>query len=354
MRAAARWSGWTAIAAAIPIVWGQQPPASSAPAPPARAVPATAVDRWDSVLLFARGNWCESLSFSFPPRGVSPPSALWLAAGAVPIQFVDRIQAIAVDASRGRGALGGGVPGKSGFVAVWWGGQGVSAGASVVGDSADLVTSLVFAPGGLLFAAAADRTIVAYDADPPQGAGAAQKPAALRKRFTLAGHSGAVLAVAAAGGRVASGSEDRTIRIWSESAGSLERALTQHAGAVNSLAFSPDGTRLLSASDDRTVRLWDPATGRLVRIVRGFEGSVLRVRWEGAGAFASSVDGRVYGLDLEEGKASPLTAACGEWIYDFLPISENDAKSILGPGSSGPHFVLATSAGLRFVPRQRN
>ena len=64
--------------------------------------------------------------------------------------------------------------------------------------------------------------------------------------------------------RVATGGEDRTIRIWDVATATEQRVLTGPSDRVNALAFSPDGARLASANGDGTVRVWDPATGNSV------------------------------------------------------------------------------------------
>ena len=47
-------------------------------------------------------------------------------------------------------------------------------------------------------------------------------------------------------------------------AGKPRTSLEGHTGDVYSIAWSPDGKTLATGSDDRTVKLWDAATGKLL------------------------------------------------------------------------------------------
>ena len=68
---------------------------------------------------------------------------------------------------------------------------------------------------------------------------------------------------------LASGSEDKTIKLWRVEDGSLVRTLTGHKagvwGIVNSVSFSPDGRLLASGSGDKTIKLWRVADGALLQ-----------------------------------------------------------------------------------------
>ena len=88
---------------------------------------------------------------------------------------------------------------------------------------------------------------------------------------TLSGHSERVIAVAFSRDRslLASGSQDKTILIWKLDSGEIQYRLTGHAGAVYALAISPDGKQLASCSWDRTIKVWDFQSGELLQDLSG-------------------------------------------------------------------------------------
>jgi WD40 repeat protein len=122
------------------------------------------------------------------------------------------------------------------------------------------VVSVAYNPNGKMLASgSSDKTIKLWDA------------ASRRELRTLAGHTDNVTSVAFSpnGRMLASGSDDKTIKLWDVASGKVLRTLTGHTYAVDSLAFSPDGVRLASGSGDGTIKLWDVYSGQELRTLRG-------------------------------------------------------------------------------------
>ena len=89
--------------------------------------------------------------------------------------------------------------------------------------------------------------------------------------------------------------------------------LKGHKGTITCVVYSGDGKRLASGSQDNTVRLWDPSAGTLVAVLKGHAdvvgaklvlaaGGRLQTRYAvGGGSYASANDRRlVFGLGKTE------------------------------------------------------
>ena len=143
----------------------------------------------------------------------------------------------------------------------------------------DLVWSVAFSPNGQTLASGSqDRTIRLWNLNNGN------------LKRTLTGHRDAVNSIAFSpdGRTLASGSWDGTIRLWNPNNGNLKRTLTGHTDGISSVAFSPDGQTLASASGDRTIRLWNPNNGNLKRTLTGHTDGISSVAFSPDGQALAS------------------------------------------------------------------
>ena len=130
------------------------------------------------------------------------------------------------------------------------------------------VWSLAFKPNSYLLASGSnDKTIRLWDVEDRDN---------LRHVRTLRGHTGSVISVAWSpdGRTLASASHDGTVRLWNPNNGINFAVLRGHTEAVYCVAWSPDGRILASGSGDDTIRLWNPDTHGTRRVLREHTGNI--------------------------------------------------------------------------------
>jgi WD40 repeat protein len=133
-----------------------------------------------------------------------------------------------------------------------------------------------------------------------------------QEKGTLSGHSDSVLSVAvafAADGRtLASGSYDRTVKLWEAATRKELATLRGHTGPVRSVAFAPDGRTLASGGGGfSVVKLWEVATRKELAILG---------RWHEAGVYsvAFAPDGRTLASGGGDGTVRLWFAATEEEV----------------------------------------
>jgi WD40 repeat protein len=60
---------------------------------------------------------------------------------------------------------------------------------------------------------------------------------------------------------LASGSEDKTVKLWDTASGELIRTLDGHAGPVSAIRFDPQGRYLVAAGSAGRLQFWDYPRG---------------------------------------------------------------------------------------------
>lgn len=155
----------------------------------------------------------------------------------------------------------------------------------------------------------------------------------------LKGHSAAVTSLnwLPNGAQLATGSLDRTVRLWSASNGSAG-ATFKAASEVNTVAWSADGSILASGQEDHSVHLWHPS-GTLIRREAGWGAPIKTLAWRNDGnlLFFGTYGNGMHALQISNyrhyGKNSPLVR------INSIAISPDGSSMALALASGVVYFA---------------
>jgi hypothetical protein len=128
-----------------------------------------------------------------------------------------------------------------------------------------------------------------------------------------------------------------TAGIWDTATLRLVHGLARHTEYVTAVAFAPDGAMVATGSDDTTVRLWDVSSGALLRTLRGHTRSVQ--------SLAFSVDSQILASGSTDRKIRLWNPASGE-LVDTL---RGHVGGIYALAHSPDGNVLASAGGDGYV-----
>lgn len=177
--------------------------------------------------------------------------------------------------------------------------------------------------------------------------------AATQQQLFTCNHDHWVTAVAfsADAKSLASSSWDKALKLWDGQTGRFQFVLEGLPSPVRNLAFSPDGSRLAASCHDHSVIVWDLVTKKILRNWPGEPGKVRTVAFSSDGQLLASVN---FDLGKQEGRmlkasATPMgvafandstllaAGAFGElifWNLDIEALGLEDSIGVIREGSA--------------------
>jgi len=169
--------------------------------------------------------------------------------------------------------------------------------------------------------------------------------AQLKQTCVLTGHSNRVntIAISPDNKYVASGSNDKTIRIWNVLTKQKITALSGFANNIGGVAFSPDGKWLVGSSWDFQVKVWDAKTWKLSYTLPGNTDYVSNVCFSLDGKYLASCNasGQIFIWNTADFQIVKIISADG---IDLMSIGFSaDSKNIVAGGADNTIRVWSIS-----------
>ncbi|KAG0352695.1 hypothetical protein BGZ54_002621, partial [Gamsiella multidivaricata] len=155
---------------------------------------------------------------------------------------------------------------------------------AILSDHTARVMSVVYSPSGHQIASGSeDMTVLLWDVQAGTSVATLRGHAACVE--AVVGHTNRVtsLVYSPTGQQIASGSVDKTVRLWDVQTSAIDTIKDGHTACVESVVYSPSGKQIASCSYDKTVRLWDAQTGALDAILSGHTDLVTRIMYSPSG-----------------------------------------------------------------------
>ncbi|OCQ97838.1 serine/threonine protein kinase [Oscillatoriales cyanobacterium USR001] len=142
------------------------------------------------------------------------------------------------------------------------------------------------------------------------------------KNFTQYSNAVGALAFSPDGLTLASGSKDKTIKIWDLATGNLIRSFDGDSSAIWSVAFNSDGTQLVTGSSYWRIMLWNLKKGELIRTLE--HNSVV---W----SVAISADGKTLFSGSGDKTSKIWNAETGDLVYNLPDHSDHVYSVAISP-----------------------